>query len=162
MRHTHKTVRVTVGRHSADIDEMLAPLIQEAWTAGIATAYSCQGQLDSPLEGARLAYVTFPSAQDAERFISLVIPAERDVTYSRIVQQRHAALPKFQPHTSQRARRSSGSWEYTIDPRDNTRGQAKAYEPCSPVQFSLWITIRFPNQDIAMVLARLCRHNHRE
>jgi len=66
----HKFVRVTHGNMSADIDELIAPLIKTMWEADIITAESCQGY-----EG--IASIYFDGVEHPRKFLEMVWEPEQ-------------------------------------------------------------------------------------
>jgi hypothetical protein len=80
----HRTVTVplprAMRRPTADIDELLGPIIRECWRLGLQTAYSCQGTFltdAAPSKGltAQLAYISFESRLHAMLFVGLSGPS---------------------------------------------------------------------------------------
>jgi len=61
----HKTIRVTHHNMSADIDELIAPLIQAMWDVGIETVASCQGN-----EG--IAEIYLNGVEHLRKFLEIV------------------------------------------------------------------------------------------
>src|SRR4051812_1833359 len=77
----HKQVRVKVGDWEADIDEELAPLIEELWEANIETSTSCQESRPG------FASIEFDSMDDLCAFMNIVGeygPPDEDNLYSRM------------------------------------------------------------------------------
>lgn len=61
-RTDHPQVHVAVVAQEACVDELIAPLIQHFWTAGVATMFSCQGERAAE-DPNRWASVTFANGQ---------------------------------------------------------------------------------------------------
>ena len=77
----HKTVHVKVGLFEAEIDEEIAPLIEEIWKAGMGTTNSCQENQPD------VAWIEFYSSIDAAEFLDVVAGEysdEFDSLYNRI------------------------------------------------------------------------------
>jgi hypothetical protein len=65
MRGGHETVKVKVGKWKADIDVLLAPLIEAIWKIGIYTYQCCQES------HAGLAEIEFPGTAEVEQFLQI-------------------------------------------------------------------------------------------
>lgn len=60
----HSTTKLTIGKMSAEIDNLLVPLVERLWTQGIATSFSCQGKNTEDDDG----YISFRSKSDLIEF----------------------------------------------------------------------------------------------
>lgn len=75
----HQQVRIEHEGTSADVDEGIAEVVLALWRLGFDTISSCEHQ-----EGTPLAWVGFPTVDDAERFDDMipngrvVVPIEED------------------------------------------------------------------------------------
>lgn len=58
---------------NVEIDMELQPVLSRLWKAGIRTSWSCQGTPNHCPEHS--AYITFPSTEDADRFLNLAADA---------------------------------------------------------------------------------------
>jgi transcriptional regulator with XRE-family HTH domain len=144
---THEKQTVRVGERVADIDVGIAPLIRELWVAGIGTFSSCQQD-----SRGRIA-VEFRSSVDAEKFLYIVA--------------RHAQGDNNLYWRIRGERRGEGTlpaWECFALVEDLLLNDefvencAKySYEP--PDEFRVMISVRFPPQDLPIVLQRLRDHN---
>lgn len=77
----HRQVTVTVGEWSADVDELLAPLIEALWVLGIRTIFSCQSQLlrlNMMRVRTEMFYVMFPDTEDLRRMLTLFVDTPFD------------------------------------------------------------------------------------
>jgi hypothetical protein len=147
----HHMVRVRVGEWEADIDEEIAPLIEEIWKADIDTANSCQENKPG------IVWIEFLSADDAASFLNIVAEYEEEIDslYNRI---RHG-------WDSISGRLSAPFWEYTIHPQDFALQQEVDEEDCVDewhegiADFFFSVSIRFPRSDVPTLLERLRRYN---
>lgn len=138
----HPTVVVEVDDRKEMIDELIAPLVREAWLAGIRTVMSCQ-ETDPGV-----AWIEFAEVDDLVRFLTIVAPYERgaDTTYDRVVS--HLCFPV-----------PDGLWEYTLTPHDRG-GSGDEDEPDgSAVDFYFTAGAYMSHSDVPLVLARLVAHN---
>ena len=94
-------VVVAVGHREAEIDEALAPLMQEIWRAGIATTMSCQKAIPG------FSWIEFESTTDLARFMDIVVAfdPDADTMYDRAVSTLSVPMPE-------------GCWDYTLTPRE--------------------------------------------
>lgn len=76
----HQQVLVEVGERRAHIDEKIAPLIAAVWGLEMETLGSCQ-QIHSKEKVTDRAYIGFPKAKDAKRFVELLNAAGIDCVY---------------------------------------------------------------------------------
>lgn len=140
----HRQVRVTVGGIVADVDEELAPLIEQLWKAGIATSLSCQENRPG------IAWIMFPLVGDLSRFLDIV--AEYDPEDASLYRRISLASD------------DEGCWEYDVLPEDDAlheeflNGGVEEWhegEAC----FYFNVSVRFPRTDLPTLLQRLMRHN---
>jgi len=148
----HRTVHVTYGDQSAEIDEQIAPLIKEMWKAGINTCQSCE---DSPAGWVR---IQFFSSFEVEMFLNAIGDFDDKIGslhdrlcrgYDRIAWPRVA------------------QWRYEIIVADlaveeiETDGGGVQEVCTAPPEFAMWIDVYFPFDDLADVLKRIKRHNRK-
>jgi hypothetical protein len=143
----HRQVPVQVGRWQADVDEGIAPLIEEIWRAGIETVMSCQQNTFGRI------WLCFLHACEAEKFLDVVARYQdgEDELYWRI-----------NPHWDNRG--PLPQWEYSVNVEDlalvNVGDEdviEYAYDP--PPAFLFSVSVRFPPQDLPVILERLREHN---
>jgi hypothetical protein len=150
----HPQVVVKVGDREAEIDQGIAPLIEEIWKADIDTCLSCQENFPG------IMWIDFTSVHDAQRFLNIVARFEegRSSLYNRIVQYWSAPDEKTEELF----------WEYDALPMDwnldesfdddaNTVAMSHPGRPF--IRFSL--SVRFPQCDYPVVLKRMQRYNER-
>ncbi len=104
-RPHHRQVTVQVGDWQAEIDEGIAPLIQEIWRAGIETFMSCQQDFHGWI------WIQFADVKNAVAFLNVVAPYEEategpDTLYSRM----HHWFPNHGPISN---------WLYELDVQDH-------------------------------------------
>jgi hypothetical protein len=135
----HKQVEIRWGDGRAEVDEKLAPLILALWKAGINTSYSCQGNMG-------MAYIQFPTAWDAQKFLNLVAvyPAE-DVPFAKTLYGRIVGCW------------SRHNWQYDLRPNNESvfvddKGNAFVADPAD---FEFRVGVRFPPKDIPVVLEQI-------
>lgn len=137
----HKQVQVRVGGWEEDIDEVIAPLIEELWIAGIETTLSCQQ------DGYGLVWVAFPDADNALTFLNIVarLEGEEDkALYGRVTDY----LPN--------------AWRYDLhvdDLGEYLGPDGQTLEHTGDVDIVFSVSIRFPAFDLPTVLDRLREHN---
>jgi hypothetical protein len=145
--HRHKQVRVKVGSHEGDVDEELAPLIEELWKAKILTELSCQEACPG------IAWIQFSEAEGLCAFLNIVAEFDREAgsLYRRITGPVNG---------------EKDCWVYGLLPWDGAvhetlteddrveeshEGQPD-FHPCAAVHF--------PRSDLPVLLERMTRHNH--
>lgn len=139
----HKQVRVNVGQSEADVDEELAPLVEELWKADISTVLSCQENRPG------VAWIMFDMPGDVCKFIDIVAEydSESGSLYRRIT-----------------GRDDEGCWEYDLLPEDaglceeEEGGEIVEWHE-GQVAFYFNTSVRFPRTDLPILLDRLKRHN---
>lgn len=141
----HKQVRIQVGDYEADVDEELAPLIEQLWRAGLRTVLSCQENRPG------VAWIMFATQDDLCRFLDIV--AEYDPEDGSLYRR-----------VSQRTSAEEGCWEYDLHLED-----AAVYEEEMDDSIIDWhdgeacfyfsASARFPRTDLPMLLDRMVRHN---
>lgn len=146
-RNTHPTIKVRVNGTEADIDVMIAPLIEEVWKAGIATGLSCQ---DNP---PGWVWLWFPTVVDCEQFLNVVADFDEDPNslYNRI----------RQAWTSDH---EDKFWRYDLSFDDlSVEENEDGTEVCtaSP-DFVGGVSVRFPHEDLPEVLEMLRSSNKSE
>jgi hypothetical protein len=150
----HKTVRVRVGEWSANIDEAIAPLIEEIWKADIATTNSCEENRPG------IVWIEFLSADDAASFLNVVAEYEEEIDslYNRM----------HHGWDSKSGRVSAPFWEYDIHPQDFALQWEVDEDDCvdewheGTADFFFSVSIRFPSSDVPTLLQRLRRYNGAE
>lgn len=105
---THKQTTVTVGNMKADIDEGIAPLIEQIWKADIYTVNSCEENRPD------IIWIEFLTPDDASWFLNIVAQYDKDIDslYNRA---RNGWLPcddNDMPHPF---------WEYALHPCSTSR-----------------------------------------
>lgn len=146
---THRAVLVEVGKYSELIDEVIAPLIQQLWRAGIRTLMSCQGAEDDKV------WIAFDDAEQLARFLNIAAEYEvgSETLYNRICFNKpYADLEQL--------------WEFELFPIDaahfdaEVRCTAEKEEHCDdPADFFFTYSVRFPRGDLATVFERFARYN---
>lgn len=138
----HTTVIVQVADSKAEIDEALAPLIQELWRAGITTTMSCQ-ELEP-----EVAWIEFPSIEELFRFLNVTTRYEPgvDTLYNRILDQLTGPM-------------SAPTWEYQLHLMDIFEGQEEQIVD-GLACFDAMVSVYFPTTDIPVVLQRLQAFNN--
>ncbi|GAA0468021.1 hypothetical protein Ade02nite_78810 [Paractinoplanes deccanensis] len=150
MTNVHPTVTVRVGDRSAEIDELIAPLISALWRTGFTTLTSCQDAGESNASWAEKlphmityvesrkgwAFVDFP-IQDGLRFLTALAQAgPRDAFYVRTT---HWAAPQ--------------AWQVTVKPMD-----LAMFDETMPSSFALrLLQVCFPATDLPEIENRLNR-----
>jgi hypothetical protein len=140
----HKQVKVKVGDMEDDVDEELAPLIEELWKAKIATHMSCQ---ENPVG---FAWIVFNSANDLCMFLNIVgdyEPTFEDNLYSRLnmVSENHDSW-----------------WEYDMLLYEygfqEAEGGAEESHDGVPA-YDILPSIRFPRSELPILLKRMTEQN---
>ena len=146
---THRAVLVEVGKYSELIDELIAPLIQELWRAGIRTLMSCQGAEDDKI------WIAFNEAEQLARFLNIAAEYEvgSETLYNRICFNKpYADLEQL--------------WEFELFPIDAAHFDAE--KRCAaekeefydgPSDFFFTYSVRFPRSDLATVFERFTLYN---
>jgi hypothetical protein len=149
--NVHPLKTVTVGEMSAEIDEMLAPVIEATWRAGIHTLTSCQDAGESNESWIEIlphmadyvakhrgwAFIDF-DLDDGLAFLgALARSGTRDAFYVRMV---HWAAPD--------------AWRINAKPFDRAMFNEKL-----PSSFQLrMLQVTFPQYDIPEIVRRLEEH----
>jgi hypothetical protein len=161
---THRAIPVAHGELAAEVDVELAPLILEAWRAGIPTIHSCQdvGENVASLaerlphlgevaeREAGRASIGFPTTEVLVSFLDAVANAgRRDELYERMV---HWATP--------------GAWLVVVAFLDrglSGEGAAPSLDgtPISTLEAASF-QVHLPRSDVGEVTERLRRHNRGE
>ena len=151
MKGKHKMVRVQVGSREADIDEEIAPLIEEIWRADLGTVNSCQ---DNP---PGIVWIEFEIAFQAAEFLDIVAgpySEEFDSLYNRIRLMWERTTGPVE-----------GAWQYDIRPSDMSVDMCVVDDeyieekPTGPPEFVFEVSIRFPRSDLPILLERLRAFN---
>ncbi len=144
MATKHKQVRVRVGEFEADVDEELAPLIEQMARAGIRTIMA--GQENRP----GIAWIMFSDESDLCGFLNIV--AEYDPEEGGLY--RRASLCD-----------DEGKWEYSVLPHDLSLEEEVTEDDFieeshdGQVCFTFMPSVRFPRTDLPILLDRMVRHN---
>ena len=137
----HKTVLLHYQNEDVEIDEVLAPLIQEIWKADIVTMMSCQ-ETESGI-----AWIEFDSMDDLLKFLNIVSEYEEgvDTLYNRINHQLTGDITK-------------PIWHYQVNLQD-----LDEYEPDREdgglVDFLATVGIYFPHEDLPIIFERIQAFN---
>lgn len=130
------------GFHEADVDVGIAPLIESLWRHGIWTLLSCENGLNE------YAWVTFASAEDLIRFLSIVSPAydeEDDSLYQRVSGE--WVGPDLWQYSARITDAALETWEIP-----GTNFVSERHPNGRPL-WTLTATARFPISDLAGVTA---------
>jgi len=135
-RRPHPTVTVEVGDRCADIDILIAPLIEAMWKAGINTMMSCQEAEPGTV------WIEFDGLTDLRNFLDRVVWFEDDEgsLYAR------ANWWRFPD--------ASNSWRYELELVDFFEGQSEQTED-GDACFDFWVSLYFPQSDISELVSRL-------
>jgi hypothetical protein len=150
----HKQVTVTVREWSAEVDEKLAPLIEELWQAGLGTLQSCQHH---SVTGK--AWISFPTANDAESFLNMVVGGGKQTGWARAEMQyfgQYEATAKPLGKYDEESRHHPAEWEFHAFVWDEAFGNGG--EP----NFWIGIAVLFPRRDLKRVLERVRTWNARQ
>jgi transcriptional regulator with XRE-family HTH domain len=138
----HKEVVVQVGDKKAEIDEVIAPLIREVWIAGIRTVMSCQQDVFGRV------WIMFPDPENAVAFLNIVGQKFEEGSESLYVRMNDYCsscghIPK---------------WVYNVGVSDLRRMDG-IVPPDYPADFTIHVSVRFPQRDLPTVVRRLQEHN---
>jgi hypothetical protein len=138
----HKSVIVQVGEFKAEIDEQIAPIIREIWSAGLRTMMSCQ-ETDPGI-----AWIESEEINDLQRFLNIVATFEMsaDTIYDRAVS--HLCVPP-----------QEGLWEYDVTPHDADGISVEDDQDGRLVDFYFSAGVYLPQSDLPSILVRLIEHN---
>lgn len=136
----HKQVKVRVGKRKADIDEGIVPLIEELWKAGIETSVSCQQNREG------LVWIQFLDADEARKFLKIIARLEKGKSTlgDRITGD------------------ASTTWYFDLYVDDMNLSMAidkTTLQNSGDPYMGFQLSIRFPPQDLPVVLDRLRAHN---
>lgn len=146
MSTNHPTTTISHEGMTAEVDEMIAPLILNLWRLGINTDLSCQDNVPD-----KWVWIMFSSANDAEYFLAIAAKefnSDPESLYNRIRQQWEC---------------NSECWKYSAHPRDlnvdcfetgDNSIDEEPYEDSSP-EFLFSISVRFPQSDLSAVEANV-------
>lgn len=147
----HPQVVIQHGDQEAEVDEGIAPLILELWKAGIDTMMSCQ-------DNNGRVWLAFPDPVDATGFLNLAADFDTDVhsLYNAL------GAGEYEPEDWENFRENR-AWHYQASPIDYGAGLGDDDELYDRGyrDFGFHISIRFPQQDYPVVLARLKAWNER-
>lgn len=139
----HRQVLLRAGHQTAEVDEGIAPLIEQVWLADIETTLSCEENKPG------IAWIDFESPQDARRFLNIVARFERksDSLYHRVLRCDGYPFP---------------AWTYDIHPWDvSLIGDDDREAHLGRSDFHFSVSIRFPRSDIPVLLDLLKTYNAR-
>lgn len=152
MATNHTQTRIKVGDMEADVDHGIAPLIMEIWKAGIATVMSCEENQPG------IIWIQFLEVEDAVTFLNIVAPYEE--TWESIYNR---ARLGWEPSDKKLL---LPFWTYDVSPEDlslqeecNDNGDVTGESHCGQPCFVFSLSIRFPQEDYALVLNRITEHN---
>lgn len=141
----HKQVWLEREPRCAAVDEGLVPFILALWKAGIDTYGSCQEAKPG------LAWVQFPTAHDAVKFLNLVIgvPTEAGVHDDRSIYNRLLN------------REIEGGWQLAVHPHDyggpkfTASSERVVSEAHRPSHIDFLVSVHFPRTDLATLVSLL-------
>ena len=138
----HKTVKLQYENEDVEIDEDLAPLIQEIWKADIATMMCCQ-ETD-----AGIAWIEFDSMDDFLQFINIVVKYEEgaNTLYNRVNYQLTGDISK-------------PLWEYHVDLLDIEAAAERRRDGREKADFDATVGISFPRVDLPIIFERIQAFN---
>ena len=141
-RQPHRQVKLHYNHELVEIDEDLAPLIQEIWRANIKTIMCCQEVQDG------IAWIEFESIRDMLKFLNLTVNFDgdhKDSLYNRVYTQNLSGtlLP---------------DWEYQINLMDIGEHDPDR-QVGGNVLFEATVGIYFPQHDISHLLKQLSEIN---
>lgn len=141
----HPQVTVSVGEHSAEVDEQLAPLIDALWTAGLSTTRSCQRHVMSGK-----VWIEFPFAEDAETFLAVAVGDDRsqDSPHARSLNWMFGDGGRTSDFQNEGKSPKNNPWEFHVTVSDNTDS------PGSEARFLFGISVLFPDDQLATVTER--------
>lgn len=151
----HNTVHVKVGNFEADIDEELAPLIEEIWKADIPTVNACQENRNG------IAWIEFLTGIDVADFLNVVAGKYSDEInslYNRIRGEWDDAVTGP----------AEGKWQFSMRSVDMSVRQwfvdenSIDEEVMGPPEFIFHVSIHFPRTDIPVLLQRMREFNARQ
>jgi hypothetical protein len=150
----HSTVVVSVGDQVANIDEEIAPLIEEIWKTGIETTNSCQENRPG------IAWIGFLTALDAADFLDAVAGEYSDEIGS--------LYNRIRKEWDEGDGETIGWWEYDARPWDASVNQWKVSEaeideaPVDSPEFVFAVSVRFPKSDMPYLIERMRAFNESE
>lgn len=135
----HKQVSIRVGHRWGDVDEQIAPLIEQIWLANIDTELSCEENWPG------IAWIFFPSPRDAQKFLNIVAPFDLDEAsvYQRV---RQCGNYDYDP---------AQAWSVDVVLTDELEDELYQRRQ----RWTIGISIRFPISDMPVLMARLKEHN---
>ena len=138
----HKTVLLSYQNEDVEIDEVLAPLIQEIWKANIATMMCCQ-ETESGI-----AWIEFDSMDDFLKFLNIVVKYEEGANtfYNRVNYQLTGEISK-------------PLWEYHVTLLDIEAAAEQRRDGGEKVDFDATVGISFPYDDLPIILKRIQAFN---
>jgi hypothetical protein len=149
--NVHPVTTVRVGTQTAEIDQLLAPVIEATWRNGIQTLTSCQDAGESNADWVPKlphmadyvttrkgwAFIDFGVDQGLAFLDAVARAGVRDAFYVRMV---HWAAPD--------------AWRINVKPYDSAM-----FDETTPSNFQLRLMqIMFPQYDIAEIVRRLSNH----
>lgn len=135
IEHKQTAILNPASNHVVEVDEGIAPLIQDLWSLGIVTCNSCQENKPG------IVWIEFHTAEDVEAFLMRIVSGLDPVN-----------SPQADKWLYSRVMGASGGWQYTAHPHDareyideeNGTLELNSSESCA---IELSISIRFPIGD---------------
>jgi hypothetical protein len=163
----HKKQHIKVGRFEGDVDEGIAPLIEELWKADIITIRSCQEH--EPDIERDMIMIKFLTQDDALAFMNIVGQyTEEDGEHDEY----DSLWDHIQFGEPYEGFRLQGFWGFAVQPCDDRdfdklkekyhhHPRTDGFCDCYP-HFVFSVTILFDNRDYPEVLKRMQQFNAKE
>jgi transcriptional regulator with XRE-family HTH domain len=136
----HKEVPVKVLDREADIDEAIAPLIEQIWLAGINTVMSCQQSIGGKI------WVEFDTCEDLVEFLNIVMGWPTEDREDRLFGRINPELEADGPYPE---------WSYELNLADLAIDDGRYAGP----DLACFVSVRFPPQDYPTILERMKNYN---
>jgi hypothetical protein len=150
MDHAHPVTHIAHGDIEAEVDRGIAPLVLEAWRAGVTTRQSCEEDPHG------LVWLQFETIVDLLDFLTIV---------SGNSFQRRSLYDRLLYGYDRIAEPCANQWRYEIvvhdlavDEVEIRDGVWKEIHLGSPM-FQAFVSVRFPRRDIPPVFHRLKKYN---
>lgn len=146
----HATVHIAHGGLDADVDCGIAPLVMEAWKAGIVTRQCCEADRDGQV------WIQFATVTDLTTFLDIAAGNDSELgsLYDRVLYG-YDRLANPVP----------AQWRYEVAVHDFAVEEVEVEDEVweeirfGPPEFEVFVSVRFPRRDINAVLRRLKNHN---